>query len=264
MADDTAGTPENPTDSTALNDIATNGALLNQNLSALISSVDGLSSIVLPVERGGTGLDHVDTGDLLYGSATNVYSLLPDVATGNALISGGVGGVPSWGKVTPSHFSGTLPVANGGTSKTSFTTYAVICGGTTTTGALQSVASVGNSGQLLTSNGAGALPTFQNLVDGIGGIFAFPDNGTILIWINAPFAFTITSTTTKCTAGTCTATFKINSTTIGGTANSVSTSEQTQSHTTSNVVNVGDDVNITISSNSSCEGMSFMIAYTRP
>lgn len=262
MADDTAGTPENPTDSTALNDIATNGALLNQNLSALISTVDGLSSIVLPVERGGTGLDHVDTGDLLYGSATNVYSLLPDVATGNALISGGVGGVPSWGKVTPSHFSGTLPVANGGTSKTSFTTYAVICGGTTTTGALQSVASVGTSGQLLTSNGAGALPTFQNLVDGIGGLVAFPQNQAYRIWINSPFSGTITGTTTRCTAGTCTLTFNVNGTGVGGTANSVSTTQQTQSHSAS--FSAGDYIEMTVSSNSSCQNMSFMIAFTRP
>lgn len=52
-------------------------------------------------------------------------------------------------------------VAGGGTGVSSFTAYAVICGGTTSTGALQSVASVGTSGQVLTSNGAGALPTFQ-------------------------------------------------------------------------------------------------------
>ena len=52
-------------------------------------------------------------------------------------------------------------VAGGGTGDTSFTAYAVICGGTTSTGALQSIASVGTSGQVLTSNGASALPTFQ-------------------------------------------------------------------------------------------------------
>lgn len=55
-----------------------------------------------------------------------------------------------------------LGVTYGGTGLTSATEYAVICGGTTTTSALQSVASVGSSGQVLTSNGAGALPTFQD------------------------------------------------------------------------------------------------------
>lgn len=57
--------------------------------------------------------------------------------------------------------SGQLGVASGGTNVASFTAYAVICGGTTSTGALQSIAGLGSSGQVLTSNGAGALPTFQ-------------------------------------------------------------------------------------------------------
>jgi hypothetical protein len=59
--------------------------------------------------------------------------------------------------------TGTLPVANGGTGASSQTAYAVLAGGTTSTGAYQSVASVGTSGQVLMSNGAGALPTFQTL-----------------------------------------------------------------------------------------------------
>ena len=54
-----------------------------------------------------------------------------------------------------------LPVAQGGTGVTSTTAYAVLCGGTTSTGNLQSIAGLGTSGQVLTSNGAGALPTFQ-------------------------------------------------------------------------------------------------------
>lgn len=54
-----------------------------------------------------------------------------------------------------------VTVAQGGTGLATTTAYAVLCGGTTTTGALQSVASVGTAGQILTSNGASALPTFQ-------------------------------------------------------------------------------------------------------
>jgi len=53
------------------------------------------------------------------------------------------------------------PVVEGGTGASSLTAYAVVCGGTTSTGAVQSIASVGTSGQILTSNGVGALPTFQ-------------------------------------------------------------------------------------------------------
>lgn len=54
-----------------------------------------------------------------------------------------------------------VSVADGGTGLSSTTAYAVLCGGTTSTGALQSIAGVGTAGQVLTSNGAGALPTFQ-------------------------------------------------------------------------------------------------------
>ena len=55
-----------------------------------------------------------------------------------------------------------VPVADGGTGRSTHTEYAVICGGTSTTAAQQSVVSVGTSGQVLTSAGAGALPTFTN------------------------------------------------------------------------------------------------------
>lgn len=56
-----------------------------------------------------------------------------------------------------------IQVAKGGTGVASNTAYAVLCGGTTGTAAVQSIASVGTSGQALTSNGAGALPTFQTI-----------------------------------------------------------------------------------------------------
>ena len=59
-----------------------------------------------------------------------------------------------------------VPVADGGTGRSSHTAYAVLCGGTSTTSAQQSVSSVGTSGQVLTSNGAGALPTFQDAASG--------------------------------------------------------------------------------------------------
>lgn len=58
-----------------------------------------------------------------------------------------------------------VSVTNGGTGATSLTAYAPIFGGTTSTGAVQS-GTVGTSGQILTSNGAGALPTFQNAATG--------------------------------------------------------------------------------------------------
>ena len=65
-----------------------------------------------------------------------------------------------------SEVSGTLPVANGGTGVATLTAYAPIFGGTTGTGAVLSGA-VGTTGQVLTSNGAGAIATFQNAAAGV-------------------------------------------------------------------------------------------------
>jgi hypothetical protein len=70
---------------------------------------------------------------------------------------------------TPASLTLPVSVANGGTGDTSLTAYAVMCGGTTSTNPVQSIASVGTSGQVLTSNGAGALPTMQTPAAG-GGI----------------------------------------------------------------------------------------------
>ncbi len=60
--------------------------------------------------------------------------------------------------------SGTIAlsgVANFGTGVQSNTAYAVLCGGTTSTNPIQSIATVGTAAEVFTSNGAGALPTFQ-------------------------------------------------------------------------------------------------------
>jgi hypothetical protein len=68
-------------------------------------------------------------------------------------------------------------VAKGGSGVSSTTPFAVLCGGTTPTSPFQSVASVGTAGQVLTSNGAGALPTFQTSSGG-GGILLQSITGT--------------------------------------------------------------------------------------
>lgn len=76
----------------------------------------------LPIANGGTNLSSYTTGDLIYASAATVLSKLPGVATGNALISGGVGSAPSWGKVgLTTHITGTLAEGNGGTNQSTYT-----------------------------------------------------------------------------------------------------------------------------------------------
>lgn len=61
---------------------------------------------------GGTGHSAYTVGDILYASGAATLSKLAGVATGNALVSGGVGAAPSWGKIGLStHVNGTLQAA---------------------------------------------------------------------------------------------------------------------------------------------------------
>lgn len=65
-----------------------------------------------------------------------------------------------------SQFSASLPISvpNGGTGNTTFTPYSVICAGTSATNPFQNVTGTGTNGQVLTSNGALSLPSWQNIV----------------------------------------------------------------------------------------------------
>lgn len=63
-----------------------------------------------------------------------------------------------------------LAVADGGTGSSSFVPFTPICGGTDSDNPLQSVADLGVSGYVLTSNGSGTLPTFQPSGGGGGGV----------------------------------------------------------------------------------------------
>ena len=93
---------------------------ISGNITGSAANVTG----TVAVANGGTGLTTYAVGDLPYASGTTTLSKLADVATGNALISGGVGAAPAWGKIgLTTHVSGTLPVANGGTGKTTETSY---------------------------------------------------------------------------------------------------------------------------------------------
>ena len=113
-------------------------------------------SVIGPV-YGGTGFGTYAVGDLLYADTTTSLAKLADVAVGNALISGGVGAAPSWGKIgMATHVDGTLPIANGGTNTTATPTNGGVTYGT---GSAQAYSVAGTSGQVLQSNGA-AAPTW--------------------------------------------------------------------------------------------------------
>jgi hypothetical protein len=131
----------------------------------------------LAIANGGTG----STSTTYCSLTTNVTGTLP-------IANGGTGSASTTYCNLTSNVTGTLPVANGGTGVASTTAYAVLCGGTTTTGPFQAIASVGTAAQVLTSNGAGALPTFQTPAAGGTTIPA----GTVMIFgqTAAPTGFT--------------------------------------------------------------------------
>lgn len=169
-----------------LADIATGNALISGGVGVAPSwGKIGLTthiSGVLPAANGGTGLSSYTIGDLVYASGASALSSLADIATGNVLLSGGIGVAPAYGKVgLTTHVSGTLAVTNGGTGVNSVTAYAVLCGGTGSSGPLQAVASVGSSGQALLSNGAGALPTFRTLSSAVGAALTRVDDTNVTL-----------------------------------------------------------------------------------
>jgi hypothetical protein len=98
-----------------------------------------------------------------------------------------------------------------------------------------------------------------NLLQGVPGTkvmipFAIETvaDGDYTIVLKSIWAGRITTVTTKSASGTCTLTAKINTTALGGTANSVSSTEQSQAHSATNTVAVGDDIVVTASGNSTC------------
>jgi hypothetical protein len=134
-----------------------------------------------PVSPSGGNINVVGTGSISVAGSGSTLTISNSESQGivtidgdsgsmtgtTVTISGGTTGLTTSASSATMDLTGTLVVKNGGTGVASTTAYAVLCGGTTSTGALQSIASVGTSGQVLTSNGAGALPTFQAMVGGL-------------------------------------------------------------------------------------------------
>lgn len=132
------------------------GTVANSTTTPLIT----LSTTVTGILQGnGTTISAASTT----GSGAVVLNISPTLVT-PAL------GTPSSGVATnltglplTTGVTGVLTVPNGGTGSSSFTPYAILAAGTTSTGAVTNVSGVGTNGQVLTSNGAAALPTWQSL-----------------------------------------------------------------------------------------------------
>jgi hypothetical protein len=96
--------------------------------------VISLTGTVAPT-NGGTGVNTVTTGDLLYGSASNTWSKLPIGAAYKSLSVNGAGTQVEWNAVALDQsgaVSGSLPVGNGGTGINSYAQGEMLYANTTT------------------------------------------------------------------------------------------------------------------------------------
>lgn len=118
----------------------------------LSGSSAGTTVISAPATGGGTVT-------IQAGSQTLVGRATTDTLT-NKTIDGDVNTITNIDLT--SDVKDILPVTSGGSGVASMTAYSVVCGGATDTDDFQPVAGLGTAGQILTSNGAGALPTFQD------------------------------------------------------------------------------------------------------
>jgi hypothetical protein len=111
---------------------------------------------VLAGQYGGTGVANTGKTITLGGNLSTIGAF----ASAFTMIGATSVTFPTTGTLATT--TDLITVNHGGTGNTTFTAYSVICAGTTSTGAFQNVTGVGTSGQVLTSNGAGLLPTWQS------------------------------------------------------------------------------------------------------
>ncbi len=173
----------------ALSAVGTTGQLLQSNgaaaptwTTATFPSSVGTAGTILRsdgtnwVASTATFANTYTASNILYSNGSN--NIVGLVTGNNGVLITSAGGVPSisstlplavqtniteLGTITLGVWNGTaVDVAHGGTGDSSFTAYSVICAGTTSTGNFQNVVGVGSIGQVLTSQGAGTLPTWVN------------------------------------------------------------------------------------------------------
>jgi hypothetical protein len=152
------------------------GQVTNASNTQIAIDANQVTTGTLDVARGGTGIGSYTVGDVIYASGTTTLSTLSDVATGNALISGGVGSAPAWGKIgLTTHISGTLAVGNGGTGQnSSLTQYGVVYAGTSSS---MSVTGAGTTGQILVAT-TGNAPSWSSTIPVTAGVTSFSGDAT--------------------------------------------------------------------------------------
>ena len=162
---------------------------------------------------GGTGITSYSVGDLLYASSNTTLDKLSDIATGNALLSGGVNNAPSYGKVALSgavtHITGTLPVANGGTGLSTITGYvkgtgtsALSTSGTIPVADISGTLPVGSGGTGVTSSTGSGSVVLSNSPSLTTPNLGTPTGGTLTSCTGLPIIDGTTGTLSVARGGT--------------------------------------------------------------
>ena len=132
-------------------------------ISDLPAAPSAVLTDVFPVDQGGSVTYKESNQQLLTLFKTNGEALS---RTNDTNVTMTLGGTPTTALLNATSmtlgWTGSLAVSRGGTANTTFTAYSVICAGTSATGAFQNVVGLGTAGEQLTSNGPGALPTWQS------------------------------------------------------------------------------------------------------
>ncbi|MEI6091689.1 MAG: hypothetical protein WCR42_14630 [bacterium] len=152
---------------------------------------DGSEAITIPAEattltgivapnQGGTGLSSYTKGDIIYADDVSTLANLHDVATGNALISGGVGIAPSWGKIDlTSHTDGILPVSKGGTGQATYTNGQLLIGNTDENTLTKAELTAGKG--IAIENGNGSIKIAANFVPQISRLIASTNTSAFVV-----------------------------------------------------------------------------------
>src|SRR6185369_11227735 len=131
------------------------------NLSDVASAATSRANLSVCGKTGSFTIGHVatfaDTACTLQDGGTVGLGTITSVTAGTALTGGGTSGAVTLNLQTP------LSVTFGGVGASSLTAHGVLVGNGT--GPIQ-ITTTGTSGQVLTSNGAGADPTFQAATSG--------------------------------------------------------------------------------------------------